>query len=188
MDKISRTIDDFRKKFDKAYKKYSKKEKKYLIDNDLWDKHYSISTKTHPEYFKIEREWNKEKEKLEAPIIKLAYYKEGQTVYFLKQNTYGSGYVSKKPHLLRDKSGLNIHFFSSEDESISIENPRYVLSFYENVLSRGIIRSINVDKEGGIYYGIKDMTPHTNESGITVDEMDIINVKNFNFLKQQDTI
>ncbi len=77
--------------YTRLYKKYNlerySKLKKYRKKNKL-SEYDTISSIDHPDYFRIEKEWEERKKIIDIPILKMAKYEVGQEVEFEKLNIW----------------------------------------------------------------------------------------------------
>lgn len=78
-------------KYQRLFKKYANERttkqaeyfKKHGID---FKSDWRLTSKEHPDYFKIDKQWDKRRKLLDAPLLKAAKYKIGQDLEFMKKN------------------------------------------------------------------------------------------------------
>ena len=76
----------YRKSFIEARKKRYEDQQDYLEKHGVFEE--EINAKQHPEFFEIEKRWIATRKKLDAPLIKDAYYRIDHMVSFVKTNIY----------------------------------------------------------------------------------------------------
>jgi hypothetical protein len=154
----------YTKKFKLAYSNKIKQEQIYLQHYDLMYK--AIDSGKHPNYFLFDKEWKEIRRKLDAPLLKDAYYKVGDKVLFVKNNTFNSFLNNVKKDSLKLKNILNYRIYDREDDYVTIENPDVIDVYYRNELSIGIISSVKTsdDGSGDILYLLKGVIPIPPES------------------------
>lgn len=165
---------NYTEKFKVAYEYKIQQQNKYLQDHDLMGK--SIYSEEHPDYFQFDKNWKEIREKLDAPLLKDAYYKVGDKVLFVKKNTFDSYLNNIKKDSLKLKNIRNYTIYDIEDDSVTIENPNVVDVYYRNELSIGIISSVKTSDNGSgdILYNLQDVVPTPPEMNPYVLEKDII--------------
>lgn len=166
---------NYTEKFKVAYELMIKQVNKYMQDHDLMGK--PIYSQEHPDYFAFDENWRKIREKLDAPLLKDAYYKLGDKVLFVKNNTKLYSELDTKSYL-KSKKLKNYTIYDRQDEFVNIENPIVNDVYYRNELSIGIISSVKTSDSGSgdILYNLKDVVPATRESNPFVLEKDIITI------------
>jgi len=92
-------------KYQRLFKKYAeertKKNEEFFKRNGIDRKgHYRITSEEHPEYFKIDEQWDKRRKLLDAPLLKAAKYKKGQVLEFMKKNYWGFGIFMREENVL----------------------------------------------------------------------------------------
>lgn len=92
--------------YTRLYKKYNlerySKLKKYRKKNKL-SEYDTISSIDHPDYFRIEKEWEERKKIIDIPILEMAKYRIGQEVEFEKLNIW----YDEKFNILKDEIVLS---------------------------------------------------------------------------------
>lgn len=175
----------YTEKFREAYRIRVLKMQEYTVKNDLVDK--TITSLEHPDYFKIDEEWEETRKALDKPLLEKAYYKIGDSVYFVKQNTYGGSQdLHGTPAKLLKKKGIKYYtIFDANDEDVCFGNPDVNDCYYENRLTIGTIAEIKTSDcgSGEILYMLKNVSPACPESNPYVMETDIITVIDFYFNK-----
>lgn len=167
---------NYTEKFKVAYEYMIQQQQKYLQDHDLMGK--SIYSEEHPDYFAFDKDWKKIREELDAPLLRDAYYKIGDKVLFVKNNTFNSFLNNIKKDSLKSKKMINYTVYDREDDSVTIENPNVIDVYYRNELSIGIISSVKTSDNGSgdILYNLKDVVPAPPESNPFILEKDIITI------------
>jgi hypothetical protein len=161
------------KKFD--YENYSVRIKKeyencinlqmeYLKDNNLENK--VISSLEHPLFFEIQKKYEDIKQKLDNPLLDYAYFQKGDELTFVKKNTYTE---RVKSNLFFHKK-LSAHCFEANLNFEHIE--KHV--FYENVISKGVVKDFYVNSNGDIIYNLENVFPKCPEDNPVVNEIDVI--------------
>lgn len=167
---------NYTEKFKVAYEYKVQQQEKYLQDHDLMGK--SIYSEEHPDYFAFDKDWKKIREKLDAPLLRDAYYEVGDKVLFVKKNTFNSFLNNIKEDSLKSKNMINYTVYDREDEDVTIENPNVIDVYYRNELSIGIISSLKTSDNGSgdILYNLKDVVPAPPEMNPYILEKDIITI------------
>jgi len=167
---------NYTEKFKVAYEYKIQQQQKYLQDHDLMGK--SIYSEEHPDYFVFDKDWKKIREKLDAPLLRDAYYKVGDKVFFVKNNTFNSYLNNIKKDSLKSKNIRNYTIYDIKDDSVTTENPNVVDVYYRNELSIGIISSVQTSDcgSGDILYNLKNVIPVPPESNPYVLEKNIITI------------
>jgi hypothetical protein len=80
-------IEEYSKLFKKYYSERIIKLNEYKQKHDIKDGE-SINSIDHPDYFDIDKEWDKIRNALDEPILKNAKYKINQKLEFIKTNNW----------------------------------------------------------------------------------------------------
>jgi hypothetical protein len=92
---MKKSIKRYQKSFAKYFNKRNEKQQKYLDKNAI-SGDFKINSKDHPNYFKIDEEWDFMRKIFDDPILEKAKYKIGDRLWFIKTNIYcGVGYDKK---------------------------------------------------------------------------------------------
>ena len=168
---------NYKEKFKVAYNNKIMQQEKYLQDHDLIGK--AINSVEHPNYFKIDNDWNEIRSGLDAPLLKDAYYEVGDKVLFVKKNTFNcdSNTLIPKDSLKR-KGWFSYTIFDQQIEVVDIDNPIVNEIYYKNELSIAFVSSVKTsdDGSGDILYLLNDVIPKPPESNPSVLEKDIITI------------
>ena len=167
---------NYTEKFKVAYEYMIQQRQKYLKDHDLIGK--SVYSEEHPDYFAFDKNWKEIREKLDAPLLRDAYYKVGYKVLFVKNNTFNSYINNIKKDYLKSKKMINYTVYDREDDCVTIENPIVNDVYYKNELSIGVISSVKTSDNGSgdILYNLKDVVPTPPEINPFILEKDIITI------------
>lgn len=92
-------------KYQRLFKKYANerrtKEAEYFKKHGMDIKgQLRITSTEHPDYFKIEEQWDKRRKLIDAPLLKAAKYKKGQDLEFMKKNCWGHGNFMREENAL----------------------------------------------------------------------------------------
>lgn len=85
LEKTEQLIKEHSELFKKYYAERLLKLKEYKQEHGIKDTD-SINSIDHPDYFKIEEEWDKRRKIIDKPILKMAKYKVNQELEFIKTN------------------------------------------------------------------------------------------------------
>lgn len=181
------TLAYYQKRFKEGYEKRMRLKKEYIEKNGINILYDSINSFEHPDYFKIDTEWDELRAELDKPLLKDAYYKVGDKLTFVKRNTYNSN--EGRPHLYRDKAMKSYVLFDKDyqddeyhdwaDDDKYVSSPPRLSVYYENVISTGVVWNIKTSDAGSgqILYGFDELNPPCPESNPYVLEQNVITAR-----------